>query len=250
MTLPSLKYSLLPKRSSSSPASGPGHLRHHLVGINAGRSCRMLHPDIASIDPKTASPEDLEKLLSDPMYRSLQYQIQHGVQNIKLESNKGEQQIKNVNVPEGADPEKYLQKIMAEDQKNKEREAAAEQRRKEKAHQVRSIISVTCLLLSLACSCPHARPPTHMTPQEKLKHSDPYKVLVAGAGSEKVNGVYERDGEAVRNGGRVFKGPNGFGMSFECVSGGEGWILGKTPRAFYANQTKDKVPPEKHWMEH
>ena len=178
----------------------------------------MLHPEIAAIDAKNATPEEMEKLLSDPLYRSLQYQIQHGVQNIELESNKGKQTIKNICVPEGEDQESYMQKIMAEDKKNKEREEKEKKRLKEKAH------------------------------QEKIAKSDPYCVVVSGGGSEKANGVYERDGEAVRNGGRVFKGPNGFGLSFECVSGGEGWILGKSPRAFYANQTKDKVPPDEDWM--
>ena len=171
----------------------------------------MLHPDIASIDPKTATPEDLEKLLSDPLYRSLQYQIQHGVQNIELETNQGKQKINNICVPEGEDQEAFLQKVMAEENRNKERKTKEEARKKEKEK------------------------------QERLKKSDPYELIIEGAGLEKVNGTYRRDGEAVRNGGRVFKGPNGFSLSFECVSGGEGWILGKTPRAYYANQTKDKV---------
>lgn len=178
----------------------------------------MLHPDIAAIDPKTASPEEMEKLLNDPMYRSLQYQIQHGVQSIELESNKGKQKIKNICVPDGMDQEKYLQQVMAEDERNKKREEAEKRRLKDKKR------------------------------QEYLTTSDPYHVLVSGAGSEKMNGVFERDGEAVRNGGRVFKGPNGFGLSYECVSGGAGWIIGKSPRAFYANQTKDKSPPEDGWM--
>jgi len=180
----------------------------------------MLHPDIASIDPKTATPEDLEKLLSDPLYRSLQYQIQHGVQNIELETNQGKQKINNICVPEGEDQEAFLQKVMAEENRNKERKTKEEARKKEKEK------------------------------QERLKKSDPYELIIEGAGLEKVNGTYRRDGEAVRNGGRVFKGPNGFSLSFECVSGGEGWILGKTPRAYYANQTKDKVPPiePEGWM--
>ena len=56
----------------------------------------MLHPDIANIDPKNCSPEEMEKLLSDPLMRNLQYQLQHGVQDIKLETNKGEQKINNM----------------------------------------------------------------------------------------------------------------------------------------------------------
>ena len=171
----------------------------------------MLHPDVAAIDPKNASPEELEKLLSDPLMRSLQHQIQHGVQTIELESNAGKQTIKNLVVPEGEDQQAFLQRMMAEDQRNQQRDEREHARRKEEAR------------------------------QEKLKHSDPWCVIVSGAGSETVNGVYERNGEAVRNGGRVYHGPHGFVLSYECISGGEGWILGKTPRAFYAKQTTDKV---------
>ena len=75
----------------------------------------FLHPDIANIDPKNATPEDMERLMSDPLMRSLHYQMTHGVQDIKLETNKGEQKFKNICLPEGADPEEYLQKAMAED---------------------------------------------------------------------------------------------------------------------------------------
>ena len=177
----------------------------------------LLHEDIAKIDSKNATPEEMEKLLSDPLMRSLQYQIQNGVRDIKLETNKGEQKINNICIPEGANQEEFLQKMMAENARN-EANAKKEEERKKEARR-----------------------------QEKLKTSDPWKVLVSGAGTEKINGVYERDGEAVRNGGRVYKGPNGYSFSFECVSGGEGWILGKAPRAFYAIQTKDKVPPEEAW---
>ena len=56
----------------------------------------MLHPDIANIDPKNATPEDMERLMSDPLMRSLHYQMTHGVQDIKLETNKGEQKFKNI----------------------------------------------------------------------------------------------------------------------------------------------------------
>ena len=177
----------------------------------------MLHPDIANIDPKNATPEDMERLMSDPLMRSLHYQMTHGVQDIKLETNKGEQKFKNICLPEGADPEEYLQKAMAEDAANKKRAAAEEKRKKDEAH------------------------------KKKLATSDPWVIDVVGAGTEKVNGRYERDGEAVRNGGRVFKGPNGYSFSYECVSGGAGWILGKAPRAYYANQTEDKIPPEEGW---
>lgn len=177
----------------------------------------LLHPDIAAIDAKNATPEEVEKLLSDPLLRSLQYQIANGVRDIKLETNQGETKINNICVPEGVNEQEYLQKIMAENQRNEAAAKKAEERRKEAAR------------------------------QEKLKKSDPWQVIVSGAGSERVNGTYERDGEAVRNGGRVYNGPNGYSFSFECVSGGEGWILGKAPRAFYAIQTKDKIPPETDW---
>ncbi|KOO23961.1 hypothetical protein Ctob_008888 [Chrysochromulina tobinii] len=152
------------------------------------------------------------------MLRNLQFQLQCGVQNIELESNQGAHKIRNINVPEGVNPQEYLQQVMAEDNRNKQREEAEKKRLKAAAR------------------------------AEKLKTSDPYQVIVSGAGVEMLNGVYARDGEAVRNGGRVFNGPNGFGLSYECVSGGAGWIIGKAPRAFYANQTADKVPPEEDWM--
>ena len=41
--------------------------------------------------------------------------------------------------------------------------------------------------------------------------------------------------------------PNSFMFSRECVSGGEGFILGKAPRAWYAFQSKDRVCPETGW---
>lgn len=81
----------------------------------------ILHPDIANIDTKTATPEQLEKLMSDPLMRSLQYQIQHGVRDIKLETNKGEFKINNMRIPEGADRDAHIQKMMAEENKNKVR---------------------------------------------------------------------------------------------------------------------------------
>ena len=40
---------------------------------------------------------------------------------------------------------------------------------------------------------------------------------------------------------------NSFMFSRECVSGGEGFILGKAPRAWYAYQSKDRVCPETGW---
>ena len=41
--------------------------------------------------------------------------------DIKLETNKGEQKIKNICMPEGADQEKFMQQMMADDAKNKAR---------------------------------------------------------------------------------------------------------------------------------
>ena len=189
----------------------------HLSSVCAAHRTPMLHPGVANIDPKNATPEEMERLLSDPLMRSLQYQIQHGVQDIKLETNKGETKVKNICMPEGANQEEFMQKIMAEDAANKKRSEKEEQRRKDAER------------------------------QERLKKSDPWVIDVVGAGTEKVNGRYERDGESVRNGGRVYKGPNGYSFSYESVSGGAGWILGKAPRAFYAMQIEDKIPPEEGW---
>ena len=156
----------------------------------------------------------MEKYLNDPMVRSLQYQIAHGVSDIKLESNKGEQKIKNVQVPEGMsqeDQEAFLQKLMAEDARNTKRREKEEAKRKEAER------------------------------QEALKKSDPWIMVAKGAGTPIVNGVYERDGEAVRNGGRVFKGPNGFNFSYESVGGGAGWILGKGARR------RPRAQPARPW---
>ena len=89
----------------------------------------FLHPDIANIDPKTASPEEIEKLLSDPMFRNLQYQLQNGVRDIKLESNQGERKINNIVMQEGEDQETVLQRVMAEENRNKERTAKEEKRK-------------------------------------------------------------------------------------------------------------------------
>ena len=86
----------------------------------------MLHDEIARIDPKNATAEEMEKLLSDPLLRSLQYQLQNGVQDIKLETNAGVRKISNICIPDGGDQDAALQQMMAEDQKNKEREAKAE----------------------------------------------------------------------------------------------------------------------------
>ena len=178
----------------------------------------MLHDEIARIDPKNATAEEMEKLLSDPLLRSLQYQLQNGVQDIKLETNAGVRKISNICIPEGGDQDAALQQMMAEENKNKARTQKEEAQRNEAAR------------------------------QERLRRSDPWTIEVSGAGNEQVNGRYERDGEAVRNGGRVYVGPNGFSFSYECVSGGAGWILGKAPKAYYAQQTTDKVPPEEGWM--
>ena len=85
----------------------------------------LMHQDIANIDPKNCTPEQMEKLLNDPLMRSLQYQIQHGVKDIKLPTNTGDHKINNICVPEGEDQEAYLQKIMAEEHRNKVRAADA-----------------------------------------------------------------------------------------------------------------------------
>ena len=98
--------------------------------------------------------------MSNPMLRNLQYQIQHGVQDIKLETNQGEHKMKNIVVPEGANQEEYLQKMMAEDHKNKEREKKAKEAREEKARKVRARAAAA----RAAAARPHASLATHAGP--------------------------------------------------------------------------------------
>ena len=178
----------------------------------------LLHKELRDIDPNNATPEQMEKLLNDPLIRSLQYQIQHGVKDIKLETNQGETKFNNLIVPDGVDPQEHIQKVMSENLRNEQRVKKEEARKKEAAR------------------------------QERLKTSDPWEVVVSGAGRQEVNGVYERVADRRQHGARVFKGPSGFDLTYESVSGGAGWILGKVPDAYYANQTKDKVPPDGNWM--
>lgn len=82
------------------------------------------------------SPEDIDRLMSNPMIRQLQYQIQNGVQDIKLESGLGEHKMKNVIIPEGADPEKAIARAMAEEKRNEERERKQKAAREEQLRQV------------------------------------------------------------------------------------------------------------------
>ena len=91
----------------------------------------LLHDEIANIDPKNCTPEELDKYLNDPLLRNLQYQIQHGVRDIKLETNKGEHKINNICIPEGANQEEYIQKMMAEQQRNEAAAKKEEARKKE-----------------------------------------------------------------------------------------------------------------------
>ena len=54
----------------------------------------------------------------------------------RLETNQGKQEFKNICVPEGADQEEYLQRMMAEQQRNKQREEKEKARLKQKALEV------------------------------------------------------------------------------------------------------------------
>lgn len=107
--------------------------------------------------------------------------------------------------------------------------------------------------------------PSGRIKQERMAKSDPMYYIVSGAGSPEVDGMYIRDGEAIRNGSRVYKmsrdgevcaahsvySPSraaatllhcgvdvqsaldgGFMLSHELVGGSEGFILGKAPRAW------------------
>lgn len=180
---------------------------------------------LAALDPKNMSEAELDQLANDPLIRSLQWQIQNGVKDIKLETNQGEHKLKNMIVPEGMDQGEYLQKMLAENHANEERKKKEEAARKEKVR------------------------------KEQMAKSDPYYYIVSGAGSPEVDGKYVRDGDAIRNGSRVYKISkdgttplaNGFMFSHECVNGGEGFILGKAPKAWYAQLSKERLPNETGW---
>eukprot|EP00962_Isochrysis_galbana_P030033 scaffold9715_cov113-Isochrysis_galbana.AAC.9 len=123
-------------------------------------------------------------------------------------------------VPPDASPEEQMrlvQQAMEEDAKNKQRAADEEARRAAAAK------------------------------AERIARSDVWCYVLSGAGSEELNGPFHRDGSAVRNGARVYTNGAGFVMSREVINGGEGWIIGRAPKAYYGFQTKDTLAPETGW---
>jgi tetratricopeptide (TPR) repeat protein len=129
-------------------------------------------------------------------------------------------QVRNIMVPPDTSPEeqmRLLQQAMEEDAKNKQRAAAEETRRAAAAK------------------------------AERIARSDVWCYVLSGAGSDELNGPWHRDGSAVRNGARVYTNGAGFVMSREVISGGEGWIIGRAPKAYYGFQTKDVLAPETGW---
>jgi len=181
----------------------------------------MTFTDITDKRVEDMTPEEQEKLLNDPRIRELQHKMMYGGDKFELEvTNEKPKEIKNIRIHEGATKEEQMEAIqeaMREDQANKDRTKKEEERRAAKAW------------------------------AERCARSDVWMYVVEGAGTTAINGTYHRNGESIRNGARVFKGPHDYCMSRECVSGGEGWIIGKAPRAFYAYQTKDKLASEKDW---
>ena len=178
-------------------------------------------PDGVGKKPEDMTETEIDKLMADPRIKELEWKMRNGGEKFKLEvTNSKPQEIRNICVPEGTsedDQMKILQDAMKEQQRNEDREKAETARRERKAR------------------------------EERMARSDVWTYVVSGAGIEKIDGEYHRMGESVRNGARVYQGPNGFVMSRECVSGGEGWIVGKAPRAYYACQTKDTLAPEDTW---
>ena len=177
--------------------------------------------DQAGKKAEELTAEEVERLMSDPQIRELQYKLAHGGDRFKLEvTNEAPREIRNVRVPEGAsegERAEAVREAMAEQQRNEQRDADAAALRKRKEH------------------------------DERMARSDAWAYVLAGAGTESVNGRYARNGEGVKNGARVYIGPNGFSLSREVVGGGEGWIVGKMPRAYYAYQTSDTMAPSSGW---
>ncbi|KAL3922305.1 MAG: hypothetical protein SGPRY_004607 [Prymnesium sp.] len=181
--------------------------------------------DLVGKKESEMTAEEKDRLLSHPMVRQLQYQIQQGAREIKLESGHGQHTMRNVVMPEGADPSLHLRKVVAEEEISRARSKKENEARESKLM------------------------------QEAMARSDPLLYEVSGGGSPEVNGIYIRDGEALRNGSRVYKMsadgetplPDGFMISHESVGGSEGFIVGKAPRAWYAYQTKYRVCPEHGW---
>ena len=134
--------------------------------------------DLAGKKAEDMSPEEQERLLSDPRIRELQYKLRNGGEKFKLEcTNQKPQEIKNICIPEGATEEQQmeaLQAAMREDQDNKDRTKKQDDARAAKAL------------------------------KERIKNSDVWCYVVEGAGFHKVNGTYHRNGESIRNGARVY----------------------------------------------
>ncbi|EOD14893.1 hypothetical protein EMIHUDRAFT_448270 [Emiliania huxleyi CCMP1516] len=126
------------------------------------------------------SPAEVERLMSDPRVRELQYKLAHGGEKFKLE------EVRNIVVPEGASEEEQmaaLQRAMEEEARNKQREADEEARR-----------AAAAKAQPLPCRA------------ERIAQSDPWCYVLSGAGTAAANGTYMRDGTAVKNGARVYGG--------------------------------------------
>ena len=86
--------------------------------------------------------EEYEKLMNDPQMRQLLHNITHGVGDFKIDRGGAgpAQPIKNIVVPEGASHDEQmevLQREMAADQANRERQEKAKRAEEEKKKQAR-----------------------------------------------------------------------------------------------------------------
>ena len=136
--------------------------------------------DLAGKKAEELTAEEIERLMSNPQIRELQYKLAHGGDSFKLEvTNEAPREVRNVRVPEGASEGERAEAVraaMAEQQRNEQRDADAAARRKRKEH------------------------------EELMARSDAWAYVLTGAGTEGVNGRYARNGEGVKNGARVYVG--------------------------------------------
>ena len=74
---------------------------------------------------------------------------------------------------------------------------------------------------------------------------DEEQIVISGAGTDIVNGLYRRKGR--KNKIKVFINDNGVTLSCEIIQNQPGWICGKAPHAFYGVVSSAKIPPAAGW---
>ena len=107
---------------------------------------------------------------------------------------------------------------------------------------------------SPAGSSAAARPPfPNEARAKKAAASPPARRLraafvVTGAGTALANGTYEET-EASRNGACIYRDTRTrCELSYELINGRTGWIIGRTPDAFYGVASDGVVPPKGGWL--